>query len=368
MKHGCRACVVLLAIISGVAWGRGFLAERRFPPETLFASSGHGTLLTVQGNVLELWSEAGKLIRSCEITDPRLQGSRNSVALHGDLALLSFLEPEAGKEENRKLVLVNLQDCRVVSSFSLPGVVLGVRGSPLGWLTVSRGVGSPSYEFSLVDNDGQLLASYVFPKELAASLGSRGLPLGPAHLVTLRDHVFMVPQTTYELWAPAQKSRPARKLPVPECLYLEGQWLSGEASERELRRRMAYASEETRRIIEEFLQKGGSHRGFMAAVRGISPYRHRLAVLLRDPTVASSCRLDIWDLVLEAPLLITTFGENPCPDRFFALVSDGLWVFREDRLVKVPLAIAEEPLACPCELLRTLRGQGNTSWEKPTKP
>lgn len=356
MKRAIYTCILILSTVSGLARGRDRLSERTFLPGTLFAASAQGTLLTVHGNNLELWSESGKLLQSCEVADPRLQGLRNSVALHGELALLSFLDPEAGKEDNRKLVLVNVEECRVVSSFSLPGVILAVKGSPLGWLAVNQAANSQDYEYSLVDNDGQRLASFQVPEELSVGVKARGLPPGPCSPVAVRDRVVLVSKATYELWAPAQKGRPPRKLPMPECLYLEGEWLSGEASERELRRRIANASDETRRIIEEFLQKGGSHRGFMAAVRGVSTYRDRLAVLLRDPSLPGGCRLDIWDLTREVPLLITAIADTPCPDRFFSLVGDGLWVFRENRLEKVPLGPMEDPLAHPCKALAALRG------------
>ncbi|MFN3414571.1 MAG: hypothetical protein ACK42L_10985, partial [Thermoanaerobaculum sp.] len=327
-----RIAVALLIFSMGshFAIGGEFLADRRFPPETLFAASAEGALLTVHGDALELWSEAGKLLRSCELTDPRLQGTRSALALNGDVALFAFLEPEAGSEESRKLVAVNVQDCRVVASFSLPGVVLGLRGGASGWLAVTKEVGNNDYSYAMVDSEGHVLASFSVPEELQESVLARGFPSGPSSLVASGDRVLMVAKTRYELWFPAQKGRLARKLPMLECLAVEGQWLSGEESEKELRRRIAHAGEETRRIIEDFLKKGGSHRGFMAAVRNVTAYRNWLAVLLRDLSVPGGCRLDVWDLAQEAPIAVSVLPEVPCPDRFFALVRDGVWAFSQD--------------------------------------
>lgn len=332
-----------------------FLADRKFPPSTRFAASPVGTILTLSGNSFQLWSEGGKLVRTCELSDPRLQGLPHTAALRGDLVLLSFFEPEAGLEEKRKLVIVDVGNCRVVASFSLPGVVLGTRAARDGWLVVSHDMATSEYLYSMVDDEGREITKYRVPEANQESLTAQGLPAGPESLVPFRDRTVMVTRGIYELWYPAQKSRSARKIPMPQCLSLQGRWLTGAESDQELRRRVAHASEETRRIIEDFLKKGGSHRGFMAPVAGVSVFQDRLAVLLNDRSIPEGCRLDIWDLSLEAPLVIMPW--DACPTPFFALVRDGLWVVRGDRLVKVPVDIPQSALGQPCEVLTNLRNR-----------
>lgn len=343
------------SFLSAVAIGKDVLSERRFSQQALFAASSEGLILTVDGNAFELFDQQGRLLRSCSINDPRLEGPKNTVAVHRELALLSFFKGEAGKEESNTLTLVDLARCQVIATFSLPHVVMGLRGSSKGWLAVTHEVGKPEYGFFLVNNQGDLEASFEPPQGARESVTSRGLPVGPFSPIPFGDRVLLVSQSNYELWFPSQKGRSPRRLPNPECLEVEGQWLSGEDADRELRRRVAHATEETRRIVEEFLQKGGSHRGFMAAVKGVACYRDLLAVLLRDTTVPGGCRLDVWDLALEAPVAVTVIPEVPCPNRFFTLVQDGVWVFAENRLKKIPMVIPGGPLEKPCEALEQLR-------------
>lgn len=346
--------LVLALAIHASAGGR-LLTENQFPHGTLFAASPEGSLLSLRGDLFELWSEDGKLVASCEVSDPRLQGMRNAAALRGNLALVSLMEPEAGTEENRKVVVVDLHRCQVVSSFALPGVVLGVRGGADGWLIVTHQVGGRDYGMLIVDDAGQVLERLDLPKELQTELATRGLPAGPPSLVPFRDRTLLVSRAKYELWFPSQKGRAARQLHLPRCLAVEGEWLSGEESARELRRRVTYASEETRRAVETFLEKGGSHRGFMAPVRSVAVYRDRLAVLLRDPKVAGGCRLDIWDLSREGLLAVAVTPGNSCPNQLVGLARDGLWIFQDGSLLKLPLELAADPLERPCEALASLR-------------
>lgn len=93
----------------------------------------------------------------------------------------------------------------------------------------------------------------------------------------------------------------------------------------------------------------------MAAVPSVGVYRDRVAVLLRDPKVPGGCRLDIWDLSREGLLAVTAIPGDTCAHQLVGLVRDGLCIFRDGSLLKIPLELEADPLERPCDALAALR-------------
>ncbi len=345
------------------------LAEREFSSEVMFAADGEGRVLAYEGTgkLFSLWDDEGKAVARCRLAQPSLEGSANVVAVRGDRALVSFFEPAAGQEEARQLVVVDVARCRLVHAFALEGVVMGAVGFDQGWLTVTRAPGTAVHRFLYLDDRGKVTAEYQLPHALQDGLEREEVPplarggrlLGVGRGVARR--VAVLTNAAYEIWFPAQKGRPARRLDTPDCLAARGRALQGEEAEQELRRRAAGASEETRRVIEDFVLRSRAGRAspmrsYVGAVATATARGDVLVVAVRDPQLAGGCRLDLWDTSVEGLVAVLSPPENLCPG-FLALGREQLWVLKERRLVSVPLPAQLVPVEDPCTAVTAVRGE-----------
>lgn len=349
------------------------LQKTVFALDTAFASNHRGHILSYRkaSSLFELWGEDGKLIKECQLPDPRLQGSIFLLALREGVALLTLLEPEAGSEDKRKVVTVDLGRCEVRSTFALPGVVVGASEGPDGWLVASQGQIPGEFSYFLVDDHGKVLAELTLPAAVRDEAQARGLPAGLARLVAFRKSVLMLPGSVYGLWFAAQNGRPSRQVPMPTCMKSAGRWLEGEESANELRRRAASASEETRQAVEEFLRqsaaRGKAPRGYLGAVASFAVREDRLAVVVRDASLGG-CRLDVWDLTLEEPIAVAQIPGHSCPG-FVALASDGYWLrSNTGTLTKHALPEVAPPGNDPCAQLAALHKEAGRDVRRQEKP
>ncbi|MEP0774538.1 MAG: hypothetical protein HRF46_09270 [Acidobacteriota bacterium] len=346
------------------------LAESEFSSDVMFAADGDGRLLAYEatGKLFSLWDDEGKSLARCRLAQPSLEGSANVVAVRGDKALVSFFEPAAGQEEARQLAVVDVVQCRLAHTFALEGVVMGAAGFDQGWLTVTRAPGTAVHRFLYLNDRGKVAAEYQLPQALQDALEQEEVPplaRGGRLLGTgrgLARRVVMLATAAYEIWFPAQKGRPARRLDTPDCLAARGRALQGEEAEQELRRRAAGASQETRRVIEDFVLRSRAGRAspmrsYVGAVATASARGDVLVVAVRDPQLAGGCRLDLWDMSVEGLVAVLPPPENICPG-FLALGREHLWVLKEGRLVSVPLPAQLVPVEDPCKAVAAVRGEG----------
>lgn len=364
-----RACFALL-VLALAAWGG---AEPPIVPERLESVRMPGSLHLVPGaggvitgwdvpnRLLAQWDEGGELRWACAVNDVRLPHQpAYAFAGRAGRALLAYFDFAAGSESARQLVLVDLEHCRVERLFALEGVVQALAAAPGGWVVTLMGgsVLAPAPILVRVDDHGREVDRFEVAQQAAAIARELGLPeadtpRGGRPLVVGKETWF-VPDMAYELWRPAQRGKPFRRLVPPPCLAATARFVSAEESAARALERASLFPEPVRRSIERQAAAGTLRPIVQRATRGLAARGTLVAVQLTDPRVEGGARLDLWDVSREELLALV-----PAPASAGLLaVGDGFaWLTQEGELLRrLPLPQGGEPLADPCAALKRPSG------------
>lgn len=317
---------------------------------------GHLVILDSEERALTLWDRRGEQIGSCAVAATQPLATVNSIALRDDTVLLSYFSPQAGREEERVFDVFDMAECKVSSTFSLPGVSQFLQGAPDGWLVTARNLDAASFIFELIRDSGKPSQEFAVPTELQARIRAKASPnpgASVARLVAVRNDVWLVPSGSYELWFPKQKGRSERVVAPPPCLAAEGRALSGKEAEDELLARVANASDETKKMMQAFVERSRAGAaapmsGYVGAVSAVASYDRLLAVAVRAPPEASThCRVDVWDTSIDSLVAVVPTPGDRCAG-FLAVSDDALLVWQKEHLKRFTLPSPLVPLSNPC--------------------
>ncbi len=351
--------------LAAAAWGGGEppavpqrLEEVRMPAAFQLSAGPHGVVTgwDVRNRRLAQWDEGGKLVHVCALTDVRLPHEpAYSFAGRPGKALLAYFDFAAGCESARQLVLVDLDRCRVERLFALEGVAQALVAAPGGWVVTLLGgsVVAPTPLLVRVDDHGREVARFEVVEQAAAiaqelGLPEAGTPRGGRPLVVGEESWF-VPDLAYELWRPAQRGKPFRRLQPPPCLAATARLSSAEESAARALERAKLFPEPVRRAIERQAAAGTLGPIVQRPTRGLAARGTLVAVQLTDPRVEGGARLDLWDVSREELLAIVP---APASAGLLALGDGFAWLTQEGELLRrLPLPQGVEPLADPCAAL-----------------
>ena len=364
-----RQRVVLLLSVAVVALAAGAadrnelrLDQLQLSPHLLVAGNGRGDVVTYDPSSrrAQLWSGEGVLLAEQRFADLRLDGEPYDMTARGDRALLAFFDADAGGANRRRMVVVEYVTGRVKSSFFVDGVTMAMTGRDTGWVLVVRRpwseASSPSewgaFALRVVNDEGKVTDELELPKALQEAVESSGLSSPGAWLVrpfALGETIWLVPAAVYQLWRPQQGARPARGVDPPPCLAARGRQLAGEEAEQELLRRVRGASRETQQRMRDFLDRsrasGRPPSGFMGVAPAVAVAGQRVAVVVRGEH--DRCRVDVWDMGLETPLLGVPLQPGSCPGTV-VLHRTGVWIREGDHMRSLPLPLELPPPDDPC--------------------
>jgi len=355
------AFVVLVA-----AWGGGEpptvpqrLEEVRMPAAFHLTAGPQGVVTgwAARHRLLAQWDEGGKLAHGCALTDVRLPHEpAYSFAGRPGKALLAYFDFAAGSESARQLVLVDLDLCRVERLFALEGVAQALVAAPGGWVVTLLGgsVLTPTLLLVRVDDHGREVDRFEVAQQTAAIARELGLPdadtpRGGRPLV-VGEETWFVPDLVYELWRPAQRGKPFRRLQPPPCLAATARFLSAEESVARALERARLFPEPVRRAIERQAAAGTLGPIVQRPTRGVAARGTLVAVQLTDPRVEGGARLDLWDVRREELLAVVPV---PAAAGLLALGDGFAWLTGEGELLRrLPLPQGGEALPDPCAAVK----------------
>lgn len=264
---------------------------------------------------LSLWTSSGKLDSSC--TFPDTQTPAGILGLNDSRVL--FVTP-AG--DHTELLVFEASECRLRAQRDLPGfAVVSVHPARDGWLLegidskkVSKG--GAAHRVLAITSDGKLWGSYELPDDALAGAAPTH-PFGKwASPVDVSGEVWLIPQASYRFVRPRQAGREEYVF-VPEgCLAADGRGLE-EAEARKYASAFATGRPESPMKVTLNQRAEGTRAGQSAlgAVSAVASYRSLVGVVVR-PNDAATCRLDIWDLLTEKPVLVKPL-KSACPASFW---------------------------------------------------
>lgn len=351
--HALLAALLLAAGVGAEGGSAPFataITGQRLPEQSDVSSDSQGSIAVwdKKGHRIGVWSASGKLRAECDLRSLSLPSVPARISADGPTALLSFFDPVAGSERDRKAVLVDTEQCKTIAEIAIPGIAIAIRPVRDGWVAVvsKDEMMSPDVDLVLLDTHGVRskfdITEQLRDLEKSMPRTGRGLRVVP-HPIPVGPDVWVVPSWRYELWRPAQHARPFRKIVPPDCLRAEGRlldpdereaWLAGHGS--------------------SFRAEGPGNRhktsdsGFVAvaATTGEVSRGWSLAVSVRDSRFEGGIRVDIWDMMREVPTAVLPF---PKDGRLLGLGQDVLWYTTSDNVVRamaLPDAAAEVD---PCD-------------------
>jgi hypothetical protein len=328
---------------------------RKFPT-TRFLSDGNGGLVgwDYESRTLSRWNPEGSLIATCKPKLGPFGDGWAKVAAHRDQVMFVFSDSVVGKSDERRFVLVDIDQCEVVANgpFEI-GHPIYLAAGRHDWLTVARPKAKDVDEFVFVefDEDGRVGSRYDVRDAIADFVKKAKLdaPFGPhlADVAVAADEVWILPKAVYALLRPPQGGMPLRTVEPPECLAAKGRVRTGDDAVEGFRDEvLKKLAPEDKKACEERLKEGSRITGFEYSFGSVVTYRRYLAVTPNDPRLKGGSRLDIWDMVTESLVAVLPFEAS---DVLVGFSDERAWILGDDQTVRsIALPELAQPLDEPC--------------------
>lgn len=343
LATGATVC----ALFASAAWAKEPQSLRDLPAGTTFAADDRGRVLTHEPgeNRLIVWGPTGQRESSCQLDIPGASpGNRASVALSGGTILVSVFTPDG-----TRLLAVEPSKCRVTTSREMDGIVMASSPSRDGWVLRLMDVETGAPRFIQIDFRLRTSSTYDVVEDIeslrqhepeeSATPETRRQPRALTAL-GVSGEMWVIPGDRYAFVRPRQKGKDARSFEPPACLRTKGRSLSRDEVRAEAVE-LARKFEKDPQLGPLFRQRAEAPNPgevYSPAVARVAVNRHWAGVTVRDE---SGCRLDVWDMDLEAPVALTRIGSS-CP---------GFFTFDDERaLVLDERGVREIPFAKPLDL------------------
>mgnify|MGYP005839926561 CR=1 FL=1 len=283
-----------MVVLALPAWGGGEppsvpeRLERVRMPAAFHLVAGVEGVITgwdVRNRVVAQWHEGGELAHVCAVHDVRLPHEpAYSFAGAPGRVLLAYFDFAAGSERARQLVLVDLEHCQVERLFALEGVVQALAAAPGGWLvSLMRGsLLAPGFALLRLDQQGREMDRLEISEKAAVLARELGLPEADTprggRALSVGQEVWWVPDMAYELWRPAQRGKPFRRLVPPPCLAATAHVLTNDESAARSLERAKLFPEPVRRAIARHAAAGTQRPIVQRATRGLASRGSLVAV------------------------------------------------------------------------------------------
>lgn len=303
-----------------------------------------------ENDIFAWWDRQGNLEGNCSLVTMGFSSLQaNAFTEYQGSVFVATIQrsPDEGKGVGYRGYIVDLKECKVKRTVSFPGPVMQVARTRDAWVAKALPMSFedsedrwPGCDVFLLSDEGRIEEQLKPPEGLIDRWRENGVHHEMATgctfgrlALTGKTH-WVIPVERYEFWRPRQRGLPEFLLSVPECLASSKKELTGKDAKIESLKRMDNASEETQELLWESLDRGSLHVQ-LPAVSAAATRDDLLAVTVRvHGESGRSCRLDLWDMALEAVVFSTSLGDAECNRFGFLALGDGVvWTLDENKTV-----------------------------------